>query len=168
MSEVSEDYELVHFGVKGMKWGVRRPVDSATGLIKKGASSAKTGVKNKVRQPKTDEAKSATKSRKQIKKHGTDSMTNKELKTVINRMNLEQQYSQLVDNKKASSRRAGAARYVTDILKDVGAELAREAVVGGIKYAAGRYSGRRTGSRGSSRTYTKPALPPGGTRLIDR
>lgn len=168
MSKTSEDYELFHYGVKGMRWGVRRPVDSATGLIKKGTASAKTGVKNKVRQPKTEEAKSANKSRKQIKKHGTDSMTNAELKKVVNRMNLEQQYSQLLDNEKASSRRAGASRYVSDILKDVGAELAREVIIGGVKYAAGRYTGRRTGSGGSYRFRTQPALPPGGNRLITR
>lgn len=28
MVEKPEDYELIHFGVKGMKWGVRRPVGS--------------------------------------------------------------------------------------------------------------------------------------------
>lgn len=39
--ERSEDYELFHYGVKGMKWGVRRPVDSATGLIKKSSEARK-------------------------------------------------------------------------------------------------------------------------------
>lgn len=30
MTETAEDYELIHFGVKGMKWGVRRDRDSST------------------------------------------------------------------------------------------------------------------------------------------
>lgn len=34
---------LVHFGVKGMHWGVRRPVDSSTGLVK---GSVATAIKN--------------------------------------------------------------------------------------------------------------------------
>lgn len=35
MEETPEDLELFHYGVKGMKWGIRRPVNSSTGLVEK-------------------------------------------------------------------------------------------------------------------------------------
>lgn len=41
VKERPEDYELFHYGVKGMRWGVRRPVDSTTGLIRKGSEERK-------------------------------------------------------------------------------------------------------------------------------
>lgn len=37
MEENPEDLELFHYGIKGMKWGVRREVDTSTGLVKKTA-----------------------------------------------------------------------------------------------------------------------------------
>lgn len=74
--------ELKHYGVKGMKWGVRR---SAAELSKKRS------------QPSED----YTKSRK-LKKNPSKTLSNKEMKTVINRLSLEKQMGEL--NKSAVDR----------------------------------------------------------------
>lgn len=67
---------IMHFGIKGMKWGVRRA----------DPSSAST--------PSEDSAK-ATELRQKIKTSGTRSLSNTELQTVITRLNLETQYAGL-------------------------------------------------------------------------
>lgn len=64
--------ELKHYGVKGMQWGVRR---------------TKTPVSD-------DSAKVKT-----IRKKKIDSMTNQELQTANNRMNLERNYRDLTKKK---------------------------------------------------------------------
>jgi predicted RNA-binding protein Jag len=69
------DDVLAHYGIKGMRWGVRR----------EGKSSG----------PVSSDAQAAKESKQIIKKSGTAALSNKELQHVITRMNLEQQYSNL-------------------------------------------------------------------------
>lgn len=104
---------LAHYGVKGMKWGVRKTaaqrsapsevkVDSKTARrgatdIKvkaragKGVVSTKGGKKN-VADKDAVEAKA---SRQKAKASTTDSLSNAELKKVVDRMQLEQKYREL-------------------------------------------------------------------------
>lgn len=75
----SLDDVLAHYGIKGMKWGVRRTrkqIDADS----EDASRVKA-TKAKARTNKT-----------------TSVLSNKELQDVITRMNLEQQYSRLTVN----------------------------------------------------------------------
>lgn len=48
--EVVEDDDAQHHGIKGMKWGVRRPVSTSTGLVSKGQVrvTVKDSLNNKV------------------------------------------------------------------------------------------------------------------------
>lgn len=71
--------EILHFGVKGMRWGVR-----------KGSSSMTT--------PSSD-VQRVMAVKKKIKSGGTKSLTNQELQDLITRMNLEQQFSRLNPSK---------------------------------------------------------------------
>jgi len=70
------DEFLEHFGVKGMRWGVRR---------KPGAPASEDVQRVKATQSK-------------IKRGKTDALSNKELQDLVTRMNLEQQYSRMVSD----------------------------------------------------------------------
>ena len=71
---------FAHFGIKGMKWGVRRS-DAQLGKDKPDVSE--------------DKARALAVSAKIGKKRDTSSLSNKEMQDLITRMNLEQQYSRL-------------------------------------------------------------------------
>ena len=77
----NEEY-LEHHGVKGMRWGVRRVVDTATGLVKKGKTAVESRVKPQP--PKNPPVE------------GKRRMSNAELKSRITRMKLEQEYNNLL------------------------------------------------------------------------
>jgi len=77
---------LAHYGIKGMKWGVRRSQAQLD------AASA--------------DAQSAAAAREKIKKNrgSTKSLSNKELQDMITRMNLEQQYANLASKNSKMSK----------------------------------------------------------------
>ena len=85
--QVTED--LIHYGVKGMKWGVRKKrtpqsrVELSTG--KAGNVKAKGGENRKP----SSEAKKTKVYDQVIKKSGTQALTNKQLREYIERMDLE-------------------------------------------------------------------------------
>ena len=97
---------LVHHGVKGMKWGVRRsptqlghPTSARKTLIstKKPQSpfGAKTEWTEKKRRKRSEDSKTAN----DIRKKRIGEMSNKDLEILIKRMNLEQQYKRLNPSK---------------------------------------------------------------------
>lgn len=104
---------LQHYGVKGMKWGVRK--DRAT---KKAAASGKPLAFKRVKtatkapskgafkrsspEPSTDK-KAANKAKSKISRGNTDALSNAELKLLNERLNLEQNYSRLAANGKQTS-----------------------------------------------------------------
>lgn len=100
--ETADDV-LEHFGVKGMKWGVRKN--------RSGSAS--------------EDAQRADAARKKIKTGGgTKALSNKELQDLVTRMNLEQQYKKLTPPPKSSA----AKKFVTDILVNVGKQQASKVV----------------------------------------
>lgn len=101
------DKFLSHYGVRGMKWGVRR----SPAEIAKASGDAKASQKIR------DTAKSS----------GTDALTNKQLQTAINRMNLEVNYSRLNDQTRKKSVGEKAVKF---LMKDV-AEVEVKRVVKG-------------------------------------
>ena len=90
-----------HFGVKGMKWGVRRGA---------GASNS----------PTSKDAAKASKFQQVAKKSGTRALSNEELQTLVTRMNLEQQYNRL----KPPTPTKKATKFVGDFLLSVGKQQA--------------------------------------------
>lgn len=77
MADEVENF-LKHFGIKGMKWGVRRKRSS---------------------EHDSEDAKAALEAARKVKKHGSSSLSNKELQALVTRMNLEQQLSKLQTQK---------------------------------------------------------------------
>jgi len=91
---------IEHYGVKGMKWGRRKeensepktPVEIQTHLTP-GKRVATSG--GAYHSPHEDAIKAAV-ARQKIKASTLDSLSNKELKTAVDRMGLEQRYVQLL------------------------------------------------------------------------
>jgi hypothetical protein len=73
---------LAHFGIKGMRWGIRRP-DGPAGTV-----SSNPAVKTT-----SDDADRAGSTLHTIKKGGTAAVSNSELQHLIQRMNLEKQFA---------------------------------------------------------------------------
>lgn len=90
------DEVLAHYGVKGMKWGVR------------------TNSSNSI--PPSDDSKKAEVVKAKAKAGGTKSLSNQELQTLINRLNLEQQYSRL----RTPSKSEKTAKFLAEVLVNVG------------------------------------------------
>ena len=76
--------ELYHYGIKGMKWGIRK-------------SRSRTGSSRKKRS-KTDGWSDDAKEAYRIKKKKVNQMSNAELRKVNERRNLERNYKQLNPN----------------------------------------------------------------------
>lgn len=97
MPEISNeevDAFLEHHGIKGMKWGVHRSrqPEKVRVTTKRGARvKAKGGTGQK---PSDDAIKVAI-AKQKARKSSTDALSNKELKLLVERMNMEQQYSKL-------------------------------------------------------------------------
>jgi hypothetical protein len=88
---------LYHFGIMGMKWGVRRQRGS-DGRIVEGSHGSEDHQKTR-----------------ELRKKGAKNMTNAELKAYVDRMNLEKQYANY--NKKEES---AGKKFVTDVLVNSG------------------------------------------------
>lgn len=116
MSEVDEFLE--HFGVRGMRWGVRKKAGSVD-------TSVESTTKGRSR---SEDASSAAKALNRSKKQGVGSLSNQELKALNERMNLESQYKQL-----NSKQKNGARKFAEDIALQLTKELTKEVAKGGAK-----------------------------------
>lgn len=98
---------LEHHGIKGMKWGVRKKRPASTGpekvtVTKTPGKRVKTsGGRQQHAHP--DAVKAAINKQK-ARKSTTDSLSNAELKALINRMQMEQQYATIVANSSSLKR----------------------------------------------------------------
>jgi hypothetical protein len=104
---------LAHFGVKGMRWGVRRPRGTAS------------------QHPVSEDASRARATQATIKKHGTSAVSNVELQHLVTRLGLEQKHGQL------NPAHVSAGKKVLDELLGVGSQVAKQqATTYAQKYAA--------------------------------
>ena len=104
--------ELYHYGVKGMKWGVRK--DQLTSA--KVAVDSASKLTDLAKKRNTKHAKN--KADKAFKKMNLDNMSNAELQQYINRYNLEKQYKQIYYDKN-KTRGSERVTKVLDVAGDV-------------------------------------------------
>lgn len=97
---------LSHYGVKGMKWGVRR---RSTGFL--GRRSSKP-------EPSADKARAEAARAKLGKRGNADTLSNEELRLLINRMNQEQSLSRLLATQKSNT----VTAFVTKKVKETAAD----------------------------------------------
>lgn len=95
---IQGEVALSHYGVKGMRWGVRRSDSGGGGS----APAAKSAPKPRM----SEDAKSVEKAFNKIDRGGTDALSNHELQSVVTRMNLEQQYHRLTSEPTAQQKHA--------------------------------------------------------------
>lgn len=103
---------LEHFGVKGMKWGVRK--GNLSIFAKK-----PTGPK----EPASEDAVRARSHRTRGKNSGVQALSNKEIQEFIQRTNLETQYSRMT----ASKLKKGS-NWLTGVISNVGKQKVRDTV----------------------------------------
>ena len=106
--------QLYHHGIKGQKWGIRRTPEQL-GSLKKNVDTASSFVR---------EAKTLNNSISNMRSHNSqkkslENMNDSELKNIVKRMNLEQQYYDL-----SSKQIARGRNYVNGILDIAGSALA--------------------------------------------
>ncbi|AVD99428.1 hypothetical protein SEA_BING_6 [Streptomyces phage Bing] len=77
---------LKHYGIKGMKWGVRR----SDAQLANARSAPKPTL--------SEDARTAERLHNKVQTKGTGSLSNQEMRQFIERMNLERQYSQLMSS----------------------------------------------------------------------
>lgn len=102
------DNVLEHYGTKGMKWGVRKAPTPVVTKVTPGRKVKATGGKRQTAHP--DAVKAAT-SRQVAKKSTTDALSNNELRDLVNRLSLEQQYSRLDPSRKSLGRRFAESNF---------------------------------------------------------
>lgn len=107
--------ELMHYGILGMKWGVRR-------------SDAQLARARKSK--KTEEQRMSEKQKRaDVKNRGT--LTNEELRQKINRLQMEKQLRELTDDELNRGRRE-----VTSLLKNIGTSTVSKVATTALSGAA--------------------------------
>lgn len=137
--------ELIHWGIKGMKWGVRRyqnkdgsltpagkkRYDKEMAKLKEEEKIAKNKLKTQAKLNKLDEkrkevealkrGKPIAKSTKQHSKPSVKDMSDEELRQTVNRLLMEQQYAKLNPQQVSAGQ-----KFVKKVMNDVVAPAATE------------------------------------------
>lgn len=119
----SVDEVLAHYGVPGMKWGVRKKRSAPSGpadVIVRTNPGKKVKTAGGERHGPAQDAVNAAISRQKARRSSVDSLSNAELRALVQRMQLEQQYSQLKVN-----RQNPAQKFVVNLLASVGKQQAQ-------------------------------------------
>lgn len=107
---------LIHYGKKGMKWGVRKESSTPTGVTVKVRGRKPLITKGGTGQPPHQDAIDAAVAKQKARMSGTHSLSTKEMQQMVTRMNLEQQYSKLSAHQK---RKLRGSKFVTDIMSNI-------------------------------------------------
>lgn len=146
---------LMHFGIKGMKWGQRKARPAPTASAPTAVSRVPHGDKRKTKieveggqnHPAHEDAIKVAEARAKLQKSGVHALSNKELRDVRERVQLEEQVQSLmtsrgrkfvrnhIQNESQNLARAGARAGVKKGLSKAGPHVVRKAAVVGATAA---------------------------------
>lgn len=119
-----DNNELMHYGVPGMKWGVRR---TPAQLGRKQTSSSKSLFGKKKSKPKAKAKSESSKKETAPKKKSVKEMSNEELNAAIDRMRLEQTYASLSPQKVSMGKKI-AKTILNDVVVPAATDVGRQMV----------------------------------------
>lgn len=109
------DDVLEHYGIKGMKWGVRRSDEQLARARGRRKEKGEPVTPTK----KSADAKKAAAAKDIAKKEGVGALSNDQLQDLNKRLNLEQQYSKLTTGNKPESLVGMGAVFARDMAVSV-------------------------------------------------
>lgn len=126
----TEDF-LEHFGVKGMKWGVRKKRDSSAS----DAGGQNGGGKKNDTGPKDKWGRSLRKTKNTMASRvlaNPKGMSDAELQARLKRIKMEREYEDLTKSDREKAFKA-AQDFIADIMKDVAKNVATDTFTGAAK-----------------------------------
>ena len=119
-----DNNELMHYGVPGMKWGVRR---TPAQLGRKKTSSSKSLFEKKKSKPKPKAKSESSKKETAPKKKSVKEMSDEELNAAISRLQLEQRYKELSPQKVSMGKKI-AKTILNDVVVPAATDVGRQMV----------------------------------------
>lgn len=129
---LKEDY-FAHFGVKGMRWGVRR---SSKGSL---SSKIRTTRDRYIHPRETRQARAVRRNREYLRKLPVKYLTNEELKSRLSRAKMEKELRDIEHENTQKARKV-----VQDVVQREGSKLVSEVVKTGVEVAKSQLSSKRT------------------------
>jgi len=128
------DEVLEHYGIKGMRWGVRRTPEQID------RARARRAKKGKPNTPVSEDAKEAATAQKKASEGGVSTLSNQELEQLNKRLNLEKNYKDLTAPPKKAEKKK----------RQPLSKQEKEVIAWVVKKAATTYMSKATGSPNTS------------------